>query len=290
MSFAETFKDKSILVTGAASGMGFEIARQTAAAGANVLLTDIVEDVHAAAEQIGSGAQSMIVDVRDREQIAAAIAKLVADNGRLDFAYNNAGVAIFGEVEEVSLDLFEQIIDVNLRGVAYGVKLAYDQMRSQGGGGHIVNTASTAGFVPVPLQTHYCATKHGVVGMGKTLSLEGERHGIHVTTFCPGFVQTGMMTNHTLRGTMDIPDPTVLVPFKPISAEVAVQRLLNGVVKKKLVVVTPWYARIGVWFEGIAPQLSHHLHRYIYMQTIRRARRAKKLADNTADKRSKMAA
>lgn len=278
MSIDETFAGRSVLVTGAASGMGFEIARQTALAGAKVLLTDIVDDVNDAAEKVGHGAKAMIVDVSDRDQVGAAIDRVVADHGRLDFIFNNAGLAIFGEVEEVSIELFEKIIDVNLKGVAYGVKLGYDQMIKQGGGGHIVNTASAAGFVPVPLQTHYCATKHGVVGMGKTLALEGAKHDVHVTTFCPGFVQTGMMTNNTLRGSMDIPEITALMPVGALSAEEAVRRLLRGVVKRKLVVVTPWYARIGVWVEGALPSLSHHAHQLIFKLTLKRAAKERRKA------------
>ena len=119
----------------------------------------------------------MIVDVSDRDQVAAAIDRVVDGHGSLDFIFNNAGVAIFGEVEVVTLDDWDKIIDVNLKGVAYGVKLAYDQMYVQESG-HIINTASVAGLVPVPLQTHYVATKHAVVGMGKNLELEAERHGI----------------------------------------------------------------------------------------------------------------
>ncbi|MFT4050444.1 MAG: SDR family oxidoreductase [Solirubrobacterales bacterium] len=275
MSIQKTFSGKSVIVTGAASGIGRAIANQCAQAGASVLLTDIVDSVHDVAASIGHGAQSMIVDVSDRDDIAAAIDQVVDQHGSLDFIFNNAGVAIFGEVEIVTLDDWDKIIDVNLKGVAYGVKLAYDQMVKQGSG-HIINTASAAGLVPVPLQTHYVTTKHAVVGMAKALELEADDHNIHVTTFCPGFIETGMMTNNTLRGTMDVPDVKALVPVPALSADKAAARLLSGVVKQKRLVITPFYGRLGWWLERVSPSLAHAQHRFLYKQTVKRAQKAQR--------------
>jgi NAD(P)-dependent dehydrogenase (short-subunit alcohol dehydrogenase family) len=277
MSVHETFNGKSVLVTGAASGIGFEIARQCAAAGASVLMTDVVDSINEAALRIPRGAEPMIVDVSDRDQVAEAVERVVEEHGSIDFIFNNAGVAIFGEVDEVTLDDWDKIIDVNLKGVAYGVKLAYDQMVKQGSG-HIINTASAAGLVPVPLQTHYVATKHAVVGMGKTLELEARGRGVRVTTFCPGFIDTGMMDNNTLRGTMDIPDVRALVPIPPLSSEKAVERLLSGVAAGRSIVVTPFYGRLGWWLERYMPPLATLQHRLLYAQTVKRARKAKRRA------------
>jgi NAD(P)-dependent dehydrogenase (short-subunit alcohol dehydrogenase family) len=278
----ETLSGKSVIVTGAASGIGRAIADQCAQAGAHVLLTDIVDSVHATASEIGRGAESMIVDVSDRDQIAAAIDQVVEEHGSLDFIFNNAGVAIFGEVEIVTLDDWDKIIDVNLKGVAYGVKLAYDQMVKQGSG-HIINTASAAGLVPVPLQTHYVTTKHAVVGMAKALELEAEDHNIHVTTFCPGFIETGMMTNNTLRGTMDVPDVKALVPVPALSADKAAARLLAGVAKQKRLVITPFYVRVGWWLERLSPSLAHAQHRFLYKQTVKRAKKEQRRAVKPKD-------
>lgn len=262
-----------MIVTGAASGIGRSIAEQCAKAGATVLLTDVVESVNDVAAQLGSSAQAAVVDVSDRNQVAGAIDKVVAEHGSLDFIFNNAGVAIFGEVEEVTLDHWDKIIDVNLKGVAYGVKLAYDQMVGQGSG-HIINTASVAGLIPVPLQTHYVATKHAVVGLGKTLAIEAVEHNVHVTTFCPGFINTGMMDNNTLRGTMDVPDARKLVPVPAMSSDKAVAKLLDGVAKRKSIVITPFYGRIGWWLERFSPRLGMAQHRLFYKQTVKRAKRA----------------
>jgi NAD(P)-dependent dehydrogenase (short-subunit alcohol dehydrogenase family) len=273
-SLKNFYGGKTAIVTGAASGIGREIARQLAAEGAIVLLTDVSDSVHEAADQMTGSVTSMIVDVSDRDQIAAAINQVVAAHGRLDLIFNNAGVAIFGEYEELTLDDWDKSIDVNLRGVAYGSKLAYDQMLKQGSG-NIVNTASVAGLVPVPLQTHYVATKHALVGLGKTLRLEADRHGIGVTTYCPAFVESGMFENNTFKGTMEGTDARKLVPIKPLATDKAVRPLLEGVAKNKAIVVVPFYGRLGWWLERFAPPLAGAQHRLLYAQTVKRARKQK---------------
>lgn len=265
---------KTAIVTGAASGIGREIAKQLADAGAIVLLTDVAESVHQAATEIGGNTSSQIVDVSDRDQIAGAIDGVVAAHGRLDLMFNNAGVAIFGEYDLLTLDDWDKSINVNLRGVAYGSKLAYDQMLNQGGG-NIVNTASVAGLVPVPLQTHYVATKHAIVGLDKTLRLEARQHGIGVTTFCPAFVESGMFDNNTFRGTMEGTDARKLVPIKPLATDKAVRPLLEGVAKNKPMVIVPLYGRLGWWLERFAPPLANLQHRLMYSQTVKRARKQK---------------
>lgn len=270
-----TFSGKTAIVTGAASGIGREIALQVAAAGAFVLVTDVVDGCEAVVDQItkaGGRGQAMHVNVCDRDQIGGAIERVVADHGRLDFMFNNAGVAIFGEFELVTLDDWDKTIDVNLRGVAYGCKLAYDQMLKQGGG-HIVSTASVAGLMPVPLQVHYCATKHAVLGMHKTLAIEAADHDVHLTVFCPAFVQSGMFVNNTLRGSLQDVDARNLVPFQPLATDKAVGRLLAGVAARKSIVVTPFYGRLGWWLERFSPTLAMRLHRLTLRETRKRARK-----------------
>jgi len=277
MSARATFHGSTAVVTGAGSGIGAEIARQLAAHGAFVLVTDVVaESVDAVVEEItarGGAASGMVVDVTRDTDLQAAVDRTVAEHGRLDYLFNNAGVAIFGEVEEVTLRDWDAIIDVNLRGVAYGTTIAYRQMVRQGHG-HIVNTASVAGMVPVPLQAHYCATKHAVLGMSKTAALEAAGHGITVTSFCPAFVESGMFDRHTFRGTLAGADARRLVPVAPLPTRVAVHRLLRGVRRRRSLVVTPFYGRAGWWLERVSPALSGRLHRFTLRQTRSRAAKA----------------
>lgn len=275
----EAFRGKTVIVTGAASGIGCEIARQMAAHGATVLLTDIVEAgiEQAAAQLAGAGhdAEAMLVDVASADSIQTAVDHVVERHGRLDFIFNNAGVAIFGDVEHVSLADWDKIIDVNLRGVAYGTTIAYRQMVKQGHG-HIVNTASVAGLVPVPLQAHYCATKHAVVGLSKTLSVEAIDHGVHVTAFCPAFVESGMIENNTLLGELAGADARKMVPIKPLATDRAVEGLLRGVARHKEFVVLPFYGRLGWWLERLSPSLSYRLHRVTLRETRRRAKKSRR--------------
>lgn len=273
----EIFNAKTAIVTGAASGIGREIALQMAAAGAYLLVTDVVDGADAVAAQIiaaGGEAEAMRVDVAKRADLQAAVDKVVAEHGRLDYMFNNAGVAIFGEFELVTLDDWDKIIDVNLRGVAYGAKIAYDQMVKQGGG-HIVSTASVAGLVPVPLQAHYCATKHAVVGMHKTLAVEATGHGIDLTVFCPAFVQSGMFVNNTMRGSLENVDARAIVPIKPLATDKAARRLLAGVAARKPIVVTPFYGRLAWWLERFSPSLGMRMHRLTLAETRKRARKSR---------------
>ena len=276
---SEIFAGRSAIVTGAASGIGREIARQMARHGARVLLTDVDQaGIDAAAAEIdaaGGVAQAMRVDVTRRADVEAAVERVVATHGRLDYVFNNAGVAIFGGIEHMPLDDWDRTIDVNLRGVAYGTALAYRQMVRQGYG-HIVNVASVAGLVPVPLQVQYCATKHAVVGLSKTLALEAADHGVYVTVFCPAFVETGMMENNTLRGELEGTDARKLLPFRPLTAERAVRVLLAGVARRKEIVIVPFYGRLGWWLERLSPALGGRLHRLTLREMRRRLPQARR--------------
>lgn len=269
------FHGRSAVVTGAASGIGREIARQLVGRGAHVLATDLPgEALDALGAELASRGSGRVrpVDVTDPDQIAGAIDDVVAEHGRLDLMFNNAGVAIFGEFDLVSLDEWDTIIDVNLRGVAHGSTLAYRQMVAQGGG-HIVNTASSAALVPVALQAHYCATKQAVFGLTRTLALEAADHDVAVSVFCPAWVESGMFDNNTMHGTMDGVDARALVPVRPLATDVAVARLLRGVERRREVIITPLYGRLGWWLERLSPAASHRLHRATLAQLRTRARR-----------------
>lgn len=261
------FVGRSALVTGAASGIGREIARQLVTAGAHVTASDLPGP--ALERLVGLGIDVLPVDVSSREEIQRGIDRVVDARGRLDLMFNNAGVGVFGDYEVVTLDDWDRIIDVNLRGVAYGTALAYRQMVAQGGG-HIVNTASVAGLLPVPLQVHYCATKHAVVGLSRALAVEARDHRVRVTVFCPAWVQTGMFADATLRGSLAGADPRRLVPVRPLAADVAAARLLEGVARGRELVITPFYGRAGWWLERFAPGAAGLLHRLTLRETRRR--------------------
>jgi len=190
------FQDKVVAVTGAASGIGKAIALEFARLGARLALADIdaeglgrIEDEISA---IGCGVYSQVVDVSVAQQVGDFCDQTYREMGRVDILCNNAGCAVFGLVEEVGLEDWEWILGVNLWGVIYGCHYFYPRMIAQGGGGHIVNTASAAALGSLAMQAPYCCTKYGVRALSESMRGEAALHGIGVSTICPGFVTTNI--------------------------------------------------------------------------------------------------
>lgn len=175
---AARFAGKHAIVTGAGSGIGAALCRALVARGAHVLCTDVDG---AAAERtataLGSQARSAQVDVTDAAAVQAAVDDVVARAGRLDLMFNNAGITWAADTELLTLEHWDSIIDVNIRGVVHGVAAAYPQMVRQGSG-FIVNTASMAGLAAAGQITSYVMSKHAVVGLSLALRSEAAAHHI----------------------------------------------------------------------------------------------------------------
>lgn len=187
------FRGQHALVTGGGSGIGAALCRALDAAGATVVVADV--DLGAArrvAASCGGGARAREVDVTDATSVQAAVDDLVVRHGRIDLLFNNAGITWGSRTEDLSAEQWDRIIDVNVRGVAYGVAAAYPVMVRQGSG-RIVNTASMGSLVPAGLITSYCATKHAVVGLSLALRSEAVHHGVGVTAVCPSAVETPIL-------------------------------------------------------------------------------------------------
>jgi NAD(P)-dependent dehydrogenase (short-subunit alcohol dehydrogenase family) len=193
---------KHALVTGAGSGIGAALCRALAGAGADVVCTDIDGDAAArTADGLGGPgiARSARLDVTDSAAVQHAVDDVVRCAGRLDLMFNNAGIAWGGDTELLTLDQWNAIIDVNIRGVVHGVAAAYPVMLRQGRG-HIVNTASMAGLTAAGQITSYVMTKHAVVGLSLALRSEAVSRGVGVLAVCPAAVETPILDKGALGG------------------------------------------------------------------------------------------
>ncbi|GAB3066675.1 glucose 1-dehydrogenase [Micromonospora schwarzwaldensis] len=201
------FTGQVALVTGASSGMGLATAQAFAHAGASVVLADINDAaLQTATAQLRAGGHEALgirCDVSDEAQVAALIDQTVAAYGRLDMAFNNAGIqAPPSDAADEPADTFDRVNAVNLRGVWACMKHELRQMREQGSGA-IVNCSSLGGLVGLPGRAAYHASKHGVLGLTSSAALEYAPRGVRINAICPGTFETPMVTAMIANGELD---------------------------------------------------------------------------------------
>jgi NAD(P)-dependent dehydrogenase (short-subunit alcohol dehydrogenase family) len=243
---AELLADKVAIVTGGGSGIGEAVSRELARRGARVVVADIkgndAKRVAATITDSGGLATASSVDVSKEQDIRGLVEDTAAAYGRLDYQFNNAGIAIGGDARDLTRSQWRKVLDVNLYGVLFGTLAAYPIMVKQGFG-HIVNTSSGAGLVPTPLNAPYCTAKYAVVGLSLSLRLEGADLGVKVSVVCPGYVRTPIFDTAVVVG---MPQELVSRPpgrIKMMDAAEAAQVILGGVARNQAVIAFPRYIR-----------------------------------------------
>jgi NAD(P)-dependent dehydrogenase (short-subunit alcohol dehydrogenase family) len=210
-----TFKDKVALVTGASFGIGRATALAFAKKGAKVVLADWVENLETMdlIKKFGGEAIFVKCDVSNGKEVKALIQKTIASFGRLDYAFNNAGIeGNSAPVHECSEENWDKTIGINLKGIWLCMKYEIPEMLKQGKG-VIVNCSSVAGLVGFSGLPAYVASKHGVIGLTKTAALECATLGIRVNAICPGVIQTPMIDRLTGKKKESIEQFTALEPM-----------------------------------------------------------------------------
>jgi 3-oxoacyl-[acyl-carrier protein] reductase len=190
-------KDKVSLITGAAQGIGLATAVKFAQEGAIVIVCDVkqaaVDEAVKKCQDMGARALGFVVDVTQRDMVDATVKAVLDKYGRIDVLVNNAGITQDARLQKMTLEQFDRVIDVNLRGVFHCAQAVADAMVAQGSG-VILNASSVVGIYGNFGQTNYAATKFGVIGFTKTWSRELGPKGIRVNAVAPGFIATPILS------------------------------------------------------------------------------------------------
>jgi NAD(P)-dependent dehydrogenase (short-subunit alcohol dehydrogenase family) len=278
---ASSASGKVAFVTGGASGIGAALSTKLVDEGAEVWIADRqIGPAQELAQRLDSGAgkaHAIEVDVRSHPSFERAVAEALQQSGQIDYLFNNAGIGVSGEVDSYTLDDWNDVFDVNLRGVVHGIQAVYPIMIRQHSG-HIVNTASMAGLVTSAGTTSYTATKHAVVGLSKALRVEAERHGVQVSVLCPGVIRTPILAGGEYGRHDGVSDKELRrfwEAFRPMAPEKFAERTLRAVLRGDAIIVVPAWWKAFWYLERLSPALSMRAARL----PLKRLREAESASD-----------
>ena len=218
----------------------------------------LAEELAASIVADGGNAWARELDVCDYPAVQALVDETVAKTGRLDYMFNNAGIAVGGMTHDLEVDDWDISIDVNIRGVTNGVQACYKLMVAQGFG-HIVNTASMAGLIPSTNAVPYSTSKFAVVGLSQALRIEAEYRGVRVSALCPGAIQTPILTGGEFgklgSGITKEQVTKFWSAFNPMPADEFAREAIDQVAKNlPLIIVPGWWGRAYLTFR-LLPRL-----------------------------------
>lgn len=258
---SKPYAGKISVVTGAGSGIGRSTAILFAKLGAKVHVVDLngAAAIEVAGEINNSGGSAVAhtVDCSDAAAVEALAASVYAEDSRVDILHNNAGIGHAAPVADTALEDWQKIVNVNILGVVHGVQAFVPRMQKQGGGGHVVNTASVAGLAPSAGMVPYATSKFAVVGMSVALDAELASSGIRVTALCPGVIDTNIVATSTVRGSI-APKHEQLVNFykkRGVSPDVVARDVVTAIERKQVIKPSPaWQASPAWWLMRISPR------------------------------------
>lgn len=255
------FDGKVAIVTGGSTGIGRALANALLSRGATVIITGRREArLREAAELLGHAdrLETVVNDVTDFEALKRVVDDVIARHGRVDFMFNNAGAGMAGEVKDSTLEDWERMWSVNVKGVIHGIHAVYPHMIERGEG-HIVNISSGAGIVPQGGMAHYVAAKHAVTGLSGSLRTEARQYGVKVTCVCPGAIESEILETTTYRG-LDGQKIREKAPRVFMTADECARQILRGVEKNRGIVPITKITKVNWALYRVSPALGARLN------------------------------
>jgi len=278
MIFRE-FANKSVLITGGASGLGKALGKVLVASLANVILLDNDQKaLQTTLEELGRNVIGKVVDVTNFSLVQQAVLDAKARFGSLDYIFNNAAITLMGEVRDMTIEDWDNVLNVDLKGVVNGVVASYALMCEQQSG-HIVNISSIAGITPAVMTIPYTVSKFGVVGLSHSLRLEAKALGVKVSVACPNLINTSIwLKAKVLASQVNLAGEFLpLFPHPPlIDPENAANIILKGVVKNKATILNGGTSRFVWWSYRFFPTIWMWVYDQFIMKKFRALRRQEK--------------